>query len=53
MGCIFMSKHYKFEIKLKIVQEYLNSSLGYERLAKKYSLSHYKKTSRYLCPSLF
>ncbi|WP_238668740.1 hypothetical protein, partial [Staphylococcus felis] len=29
MGCIFMGKHYKFEIKLKIVQEYLNSSLGY------------------------
>ncbi|WP_206605180.1 hypothetical protein, partial [Staphylococcus felis] len=28
MGCIFMGKHYKFEIKLKIVQEYLNSSLG-------------------------
>lgn len=35
-----MGKHYKFEIKLKIVQEYLNSSLGYERLAKKYNLSH-------------
>ncbi|MGX0400207.1 hypothetical protein ACUXAQ_000604, partial [Staphylococcus pasteuri] len=27
-----MGKHYKFEIKLKIVHEYLNSSLGYKRL---------------------
>ncbi|WP_142991077.1 helix-turn-helix domain-containing protein [Staphylococcus felis] len=43
-----MGKHYKFEIKLKIVQEYLNSSLGYERLAKKYSLSHYSILQRWV-----
>ena len=29
-----MGKHYKFEIKLKIVHEYLNSSLVYKRLTK-------------------
>ena len=40
MGCIFMGKHYKYEYKLKVVQEYLNSSLGYSALAKKYEISN-------------
>ncbi|MCG2076208.1 helix-turn-helix domain-containing protein [Staphylococcus epidermidis] len=43
-----MGKHYKFEIKLKIVQEYLNSSLGYERLTKKYNLSHHSMLQRWV-----
>ncbi|WP_181895707.1 helix-turn-helix domain-containing protein [Staphylococcus felis] len=43
-----MGKHYKFESKLKIVQEYLNSSLGYEKLAKKYRLSHYSILQRWV-----
>ena len=34
-----MGKHYKYEFKLKVVQEYLNSSLGYRALAKKYEIS--------------
>ena len=29
-----MGKHYKYEFKLKVVQEYLNSSLGYKALTK-------------------
>lgn len=29
-----MGKHYKYEIKLKIVQEYLQGKIGYLRLAK-------------------
>ena len=33
-----MSK-YSYEIKFKIVQEYLNGTLGYTLLAKKYSIS--------------
>ncbi|MFQ3860877.1 transposase [Staphylococcus shinii] len=33
-----MGKHYKYEFKLKVVQEYLNSSLGYRALAKKYEI---------------
>ncbi|MFW3613117.1 helix-turn-helix domain-containing protein [Staphylococcus caprae] len=43
-----MGKHYKFEIKLKIVQEYLNSSLGYERVTKKYNLSHHSMLQRWV-----
>ncbi|MCH8646889.1 transposase [Staphylococcus lugdunensis] len=43
-----MGKHYKFEIKLKIVQEYLNSSLGYKKLAKKYNLSHHSILQRWV-----
>lgn len=39
MGCIFMGKHYKYEIKLKIVQEYLQGNIGYGRLAENYNLS--------------
>ncbi|MEX3426898.1 hypothetical protein QJ847_09675 [Staphylococcus hominis] len=31
-----MGKHYKYEFKLQVVQEYLNSSLGYKALTKKY-----------------
>ncbi len=37
-GGFFMGKDYKFEMKLKIVEEYLNSSLGYKRLSKKYNV---------------
>ena len=33
-----MGKHYKYEFKLKVVQEYLNSSLGYRALTKKYEI---------------
>ncbi len=29
-----MGKHYKYEIKLKIVQEYLQGKIGYLRLAE-------------------
>ncbi|MCD8828900.1 transposase [Staphylococcus gallinarum] len=35
-----MGKHYKYEFKLKVVQEYLNSSLGYKTLTKKYEMSN-------------
>lgn len=35
-GVHFMGKHYKYEFKLQVVQEYLNSSLGYKALTKKY-----------------
>lgn len=47
-GAFFMGKHYKFEIKLKIVHEYLNSSLGYKRLTKKYNLSHHSLLQRWV-----
>ena len=30
-----MGKHYKYEFKLKVVQEYLNCSLDYRALTKK------------------
>ncbi|AKL93277.1 hypothetical protein ACUXJN_001700 [Staphylococcus capitis] len=33
-GAFFMGKHYKYEIKLKIVQEYLQGKIGYLRLAE-------------------
>ncbi|MDS3888291.1 transposase [Staphylococcus hominis] len=33
-----MGKHYKLEFKLKIVQEYLNGSLSFQNVAKKYHL---------------
>ena len=33
-----MGKHYKYEIKLKIVQEYLQGKLSYKRLVEKYSM---------------
>ena len=39
MGVIFMSKKYSYEFKLKIVQEYLNGTLGYTLLSKKYNIS--------------
>lgn len=39
MGCIFMGKHYKFDFKIKIVQEYLNGTQGYHALTKAYGLS--------------
>ncbi|MCJ1668576.1 transposase [Staphylococcus sp. NRL 19/737] len=35
-----MGKHYKYEIKYKIVLEYLQGELGYKRLAEKYNLSN-------------
>ena len=37
-GAFFTDKHYKYEIKLKIVQEYLQGKIGYVRLAEKYNL---------------
>ena len=40
LGCIFMGKHHKYKIKLKIVQDYLQGKLSYKRLAEKYSLSN-------------
>ncbi|BFL68763.1 hypothetical protein ACUXFG_001742 [Staphylococcus capitis] len=33
-GAFFMGEHYKYEIKLKIVQEYLQGKIGYLRLAE-------------------
>ena len=33
-GSFFMGEHYKYEIKLKIVQEYLQGKIGYLRLAE-------------------
>ena len=39
MGVIFMSKKYSYEFKLKVVQEYLEGSLGYALLAKKHNIS--------------
>lgn len=41
-GTFFMGKHYKYEIKLKIVQEYLQGKLSYKRLAKNiiYLINH-------------
>ena len=33
-----MSKRYSYEFKLKVVLEYLNETLGYNLLAKKYSI---------------
>lgn len=48
MGCIFMGKHYKFELKLKIVQEYLNGSLSYRDLTKKYNLSSKTTVERWV-----
>ncbi|MES3712199.1 transposase [Staphylococcus ureilyticus] len=43
-----MGKHYKFEFKLKIVQEYLNSSLGYKALTKKYNLKNISLIRRWV-----
>ena len=34
-----MGKHYKFDFKIKIVQEYLNRTQGYYALTKAYGLS--------------
>lgn len=39
MGVIFMSKKYSYEFKLKVVQEYLDGTLGYLLLSKKYNIS--------------
>lgn len=46
MGCIFFGKYYKFEIKVKIVQEYLNGSLSYRALTKKYNITNKSTTER-------
>ncbi|WP_436951033.1 transposase [Staphylococcus shinii] len=43
-----MGKHYKYEFKLKIVQEYLNSSLGYRALAKKYEIPNKSLIERWV-----
>lgn len=48
MGCIFTGKHYKYEFKLKIVQEYFNSSLGYRALTKKYEISNKSLNERWV-----
>ena len=42
-----MGKSYQFEIKLKIVQEYLNG-----KLAQKYGLSHHSMVLRWTNPYL-
>ncbi|MGV3243230.1 helix-turn-helix domain-containing protein [Staphylococcus sp. 11262D007BW] len=43
-----MGKHYKYEIKLKIVQEYLQGELGYLKLAEKYNLSDKSMVRRWV-----
>ena len=43
-----MGKHYEFEVKLKIVQEYLNGPLGYKALTKKYNLAHPSLVKRWV-----
>ncbi|MDW8564626.1 transposase [Staphylococcus shinii] len=43
-----MGKHYKYEFKLKIVQEYFNSSLGYRALTKKYEISNKSLNERWV-----
>lgn len=41
-----MTKHYKFE--LKIVQEYLKSSLNYRTLTEKYNLTSKRIIKRWI-----
>lgn len=48
MGCIFMGKYYKYEFKLKVVRKYLNSSLGYRALSKKYEISNKSLIERWV-----
>lgn len=43
-----MGKHYKYEIKLKIVQEYLQGELSYKRLAEKYNLANESLIKRWV-----
>ena len=38
-GAFLSGKHYKFDFKIKIVQEYLNGTQGYHALTKAYGLS--------------
>ncbi|AVM33004.1 transposase [Staphylococcus saprophyticus subsp. saprophyticus ATCC 15305 = NCTC 7292] len=47
-GVFFMGKHYKYEFKLKVVQEYLNSLLGYRALTKKYEISNKSLIERWV-----
>lgn len=47
-GAFFMGKHHKYEIKLKIVQEYLQGKLSYKRLAEKYNLSNESLIKRWV-----
>lgn len=35
-----MTKKYSYEVKLKVVEEYLEGALGYRLLAEKYNVSH-------------
>lgn len=39
MGVIFMSRRYSYKLKIMVVEEYLNGTLGYKLLAKKYNIS--------------
>ena len=48
MGVIFMSKKYSYEFKLKVVQEYLNGTLGYTLLAKKYDISYKSEIQKWV-----
>ncbi|MCH4382005.1 transposase [Staphylococcus haemolyticus] len=43
-----MGKHYKYEIKLKIVQEYLQGKLSYKRLVEKYSMPNESLIKRWV-----
>ncbi|MEQ7790571.1 transposase [Staphylococcus nepalensis] len=43
-----MGKHYKYKFKIKVVQEYLNSSLGYRALAKKYEMPNKSLIERWV-----
>jgi len=43
-----MGKHYKFEFKLKVVQEYLEGTLGYKRLAEKYKIPNKSIVQRWV-----
>lgn len=39
MGVIFMPKKYSYEVKLKVVEEYLKGKLSYQSLRDKYDIS--------------
>ncbi|SUM53553.1 transposase [Staphylococcus epidermidis] len=43
-----MGKHYKLEFKLKVVQEYLEGTLGCTRLTKKYNISNESVVRRWV-----
>lgn len=43
-----MSKKYSYEFKLKIIQEYLNGTLGYKLLSKKYNISSKSQLQKWI-----